>query len=45
MGKLSRTSRVPFGPLLILGAVIAMLFGPTLIMAYFSSLSGLAFIL
>lgn len=45
MGKLSRTSRVPFGPLLILGAVIAMLFGPTLVMAYFSSLSGLAFIL
>ncbi|MDB5187308.1 MAG: putative Prepilin peptidase [Candidatus Saccharibacteria bacterium] len=38
-GKLTRTSRVPFGPLLIAGAVIAMLYGPTLVMAYFSALS------
>lgn len=40
-GKLTRTSRVPFGPMLILGTVIAMLIGPMLVMAYFSSLSGL----
>lgn len=38
-GKLTRTSRVPFGPLLIVGMVIAMLYGPTLVMAYFSALS------
>jgi leader peptidase (prepilin peptidase)/N-methyltransferase len=35
MGKLSRTSRVPFGPLLIVGTVIAMLFGHWLLASYF----------
>lgn len=39
-GKLSRTSRVPFGPMLILGAIIAMLCAPVLLMAYFSSVNG-----
>lgn len=44
-GKLTRTSRVPFGPLLILGAVLAMWYGPSLAMAYFSTLSGFGAIL
>lgn len=39
-GKLSRTSRVPFGPMLILGAIIAMVCGKLLLAAYFSSLNG-----
>jgi prepilin signal peptidase PulO-like enzyme (type II secretory pathway) len=39
IGKLTRTSRVPFGPMLIVGMIIAMLCGPMLLLAYFSSLS------
>lgn len=35
-GKLKRNSRVPFGPLLILGFVIAQLAGPYLMMTYLS---------
>lgn len=35
-GKLTRTTRVPFGPLLILGTIFAMLWGPSLVIAYFS---------
>lgn len=34
-GKITRKTRVPFGPLLISGAVIAMLFGHTIINWYF----------
>lgn len=37
-GKLKRDSHVPFGPLLIIGAVIAMLVGNYLINLYFSCL-------
>jgi len=33
-GKLSRTSRVPFGPLLIVGGVIAVLFGQAIVSTY-----------
>lgn len=36
--KLKRTSRVPFGPFLILGFILAMLFGRTLVDWYISSL-------
>ena len=36
-GKLTRTTRVPFGPLLIAGALLAMLCGPWLHEAYFSA--------
>lgn len=36
LGKLTRTTRVPFGPLLIIGAVIAMLWGPSVIDMYFT---------
>ena len=35
-GKLTPATRVPFGPLLILGAVVAMLWGQSLLAAYFS---------
>lgn len=35
-GKLSRTSQVPFGPLLIVGMIIAKLFGMTVLNWYFS---------
>jgi prepilin signal peptidase PulO-like enzyme (type II secretory pathway) len=41
MGKLTRTSRVPFGPMLIAGMVIAMLWGSVLLQAYFNSVNGL----
>lgn len=34
-GKITRKTRVPFGPLLIAGSVIAMLFGHTIINWYF----------
>lgn len=34
-GRISRKTRVPFGPLLILGAVIAMLWGQSIIQWYF----------
>jgi len=34
-GKVQRTSRIPFGPLLIAGAVGAMLWGPSIIQWYF----------
>ena len=34
VGKLTRTTRVPFGPLLILGFVVAGLFGQTIVDAY-----------
>lgn len=37
-GKLTRTSRVPFGPLLIVGAVFAALVGPAIIEWYALSL-------
>lgn len=37
-GKISRTTRVPFGPLLIMGGVIALLFGPHILDLYMSSL-------
>lgn len=36
MGKISRQTRVPFGPLLILGTVLAMLWGGRLIAWYFT---------
>lgn len=35
LGKLTRTTRVPFGPLLIIGTVLAMLCGPWLLASYF----------
>jgi leader peptidase (prepilin peptidase)/N-methyltransferase len=35
-GKITRTSRVPFGPLLIVGAVLAMLWGPSITSWYFT---------
>jgi leader peptidase (prepilin peptidase)/N-methyltransferase len=35
-GKVTRSTRVPFGPLLIIGGVVAMLWGPLLIRAYFT---------
>lgn len=38
MGKVTRQSRIPFGPLLILGTVIAMLWGYTVINWYFTLL-------
>lgn len=40
-GRLTRTSRVPFGPMLIAGMVIAMIGGPMILLGYFSSLSAL----
>jgi prepilin signal peptidase PulO-like enzyme (type II secretory pathway) len=36
-GKVTRTTQVPFGPLLILGAIIAKLFGMTIIGWYLSA--------
>ena len=36
MGKIRRTTRIPFGPLLIVGTVLAIIWGPSLIHAYFS---------
>lgn len=39
-GKLTRTSRVPFGPMLIAGAIVAMLWGSMLLTAYFISFSS-----
>jgi prepilin signal peptidase PulO-like enzyme (type II secretory pathway) len=42
MGKISRTSRVPFGPFLMLGFVVAALFGQTLVDWYLAlTFSGL----
>jgi prepilin signal peptidase PulO-like enzyme (type II secretory pathway) len=38
MGKITRKTRVPFGPLLIAGAVIAMLVGGRIVETYFSTL-------
>lgn len=38
--KITRSSRIPFGPLLIVGAVIAMLWGPLLILTYSSVMVG-----
>jgi leader peptidase (prepilin peptidase)/N-methyltransferase len=35
-GKLTRRTRVPFGPLLILGALVAVLWGNTILAWYFS---------
>lgn len=35
LGKLTRTTRIPFGPLLIIGAIGAMIWGPLLIDMYF----------
>lgn len=40
MGKISRQTRVPFGPLLILGGVIAVLLGRVLVEWYTSLLYG-----
>lgn len=37
-GKLKRTSRVPFGPLLILGAVLAQFIGPAILSFYVGTL-------
>ena len=37
-GKLSRTSRIPFGPLLLIGFVLAGLFGETITREYFESI-------
>ena len=36
MGKIRRTTRIPFGPLLIVGTILAVIWGPDLIHAYFS---------
>jgi leader peptidase (prepilin peptidase)/N-methyltransferase len=33
-GKVTRTTRIPFGPLLILGTILAVLWGPSLVQAY-----------
>ncbi len=33
-GKIKRTTKIPFGPLLIVGTVVAALFGPTIINQY-----------
>jgi leader peptidase (prepilin peptidase)/N-methyltransferase len=33
-GKVTRTTRIPFGPLLIVGTVIAVIWGPSLVQAY-----------
>lgn len=41
LGKISRTARIPFGPLLIVGGVVVMLFGGEIVGWYTSSL-GLA---
>jgi leader peptidase (prepilin peptidase)/N-methyltransferase len=38
MGKIHRHTRVPFGPLLIAGAIFAMLFGTQLVERYFGTL-------
>jgi prepilin signal peptidase PulO-like enzyme (type II secretory pathway) len=38
-GKLTRTTRVPFGPLLILGFVVAGLWGQSIVAAYMNLLS------
>ena len=38
IGKITRKTRIPFGPLLIAGAVIAMLFGGRILETYFSTL-------
>jgi prepilin signal peptidase PulO-like enzyme (type II secretory pathway) len=38
MGKLKRNARVPFGPLLIAGAVVAQFAGPTIISLYLTTL-------
>ena len=35
MGKVTRTTRVPFGPLLIVGTVLAVIWGPDLIQTFF----------
>jgi leader peptidase (prepilin peptidase)/N-methyltransferase len=35
-GKLTRTTRIPFGPLLIVGMVVAMIWGPLLVRMYFT---------
>jgi len=35
-GKLTRKTRVPFGPLLILGAVVAAWWGTSILAWYFS---------
>lgn len=37
MKKMSRKTRVPFGPLLIVGTIIAMLWGPAILAWYFSA--------
>ncbi len=36
-GKVNRGSRIPFGPLLILGTIVAMLWGPLVIQWYFTT--------
>lgn len=38
VGKITRTTRVPFGPLLILGGVVALLFGQPIVDWYMSTL-------
>lgn len=38
LGRVQRSSKVPFGPLLILGTIIAQLFGPTIVGWYASTL-------
>ena len=39
-GKLTRKTRIPFGPFLIIATVVALLFGNQLIYAYFSTVMG-----
>ena len=36
--KITRQTRIPFGPLMIVGAVLALFFGDTLLNWYFNSL-------
>jgi leader peptidase (prepilin peptidase)/N-methyltransferase len=38
MGRLKRSSHVPFGPLLIVGAIVAQFAGPAIIELYLTSL-------
>lgn len=37
-GKLKRSAHVPFGPLLIIGTILAQLFGPAILMFYIGTL-------
>jgi leader peptidase (prepilin peptidase)/N-methyltransferase len=40
MKKITRSSRIPFGPLLIIGAILAMLCGPWLLSVYLGTMAS-----